>query len=384
MTRASMRVLVLEPEPAHGGGSEAVCLDLAAGLARRGHAVTLLHDGDGSMLPRYREISDAVLSRRLSGFERRRPLRTLSSVARLAGAARTARADVILSSHLGFLRHAALVRAVLGIPACFHLGLPAVGASVDLRLAYSRIGAGVAPSEHTGTTWLRDGWPSSSLHVVPNWVDTRRFAPAADRATARAALDLPADGRVLLYMGRLSEAKGVDVLLEAFTRLPASVGAATLVLAGRGADDYVAALRARIADLALGEGRRILLHPATSTPEAYYAAADMACVPSLEVESFGLAVVEAMSCAVPVVASGLGVIPQILGDARHGLVVPPGDADALAATLAEWLARPDAAAARGVALREHAVAQHGLERGVEAYEAILRELARPGRRREAG
>lgn len=377
-----MRVLVLEPDPVHGGGSEAVCLDLAAGLARRGHAITLLHDGDGSMLPRYRQFAQGVSSRRLSGFERRRPLRTLSSVARLAGAVRAARADVILSSHLGYLRHAALVRSLGGAPSCFHLGLPAVGSSVDLRMAYARIGAGVAPSEHTRQTWLRDGWPAGALHVVPNWVDTTRFAPAADRAAARAALDLPADGGLVLYMGRLSQAKGVKVLLEAFTRLPASAGAATLVLVGRGADDYVGLLRERIAGLALGYGRRVLLRPATSEPEAYYAAADAACVPSLEVESFGLAVVEAMSCAVPVVASGTGVIPRILGDAGRDLVVPPGDADAVAATLAGLLERPEAAVACGAALRADAVARHGLERGVDAYEAILQRLV-PSRTRDA-
>jgi glycosyltransferase involved in cell wall biosynthesis len=371
-----MRVLVLEPHPNHGGGSEAVSLDLSAELSRRGHEIVLLHDSEGTMLPRYRAFASAVVRRRLPGFARRAPLRTLASVTRLGAAARAARADVILSSHLGFIRHAALVRLAFGVPACFHLGLPSVGSSPDLRLAYGRIGAGVAPSAHTRDGWLRDGWPGRTLHVIPNWVDSGRFAPATDRHRLRAELQIPDDARCLLYVGRLSQAKGVEVLLHAFARLDPGLGKINLVLVGNALPEYMQRLELLIGTLALPAGRCVLVRPATATPEHYYAAADLACVPSVETESFGLALIEAMSSALPVVATSGGVIPQILGAQHADLLALPGDADSLAARINTWLAQPTMAAARGSQLRQRVLEQYTAGRSADAYEAVLAGLAR--------
>lgn len=371
-----MRVLVLEPDPSHGGGSEAVSLELSAELARRGHEIVLLHDSEGTMLPRYRGFASAVIRRRLPGFARRAPLRTLASVTRIGAAARAARADVILSSHLGFVRHAALVRAALGVPACFHLGLPSVGNSPDLRLAYRQIGAGVAPSEHTLEGWQQDGWPAHALHVIPNWVDSERFAPATDRRRLRAELEIPDDSRCLLYVGRLSPAKGIEVLLHAFARLDPGLGTIHLLLVGNALPEYMHRLEQLIGALPLPAGRCIQVRSATATPEHYYAAADLACVPSVETESFGLTVVEAMSSALPVVATTVGMIPQIIGAQHSDLLALPGDADSLAARIDAWLGDPEMAAVRGMLLRQRVLEQYTARRSVDAYEAVLAGLAR--------
>lgn len=371
-----MKLLVLEPDPSHGGGSEAVILSLSRELSMRGHEVCLLHDAHGSMLPDYREFIAEEVEDRLPGFSFRAPLRTLACVARIAGHARRLGVGAIVSSHLGFIRHCALVRAMTGIPACFHLGLPLTGPSLSWRLALGRVGHGIAPSRHTLQSWQAGGWPAEALHVVRNWIDASRFLPVADVGALRRELHLPVDGRILMFVGRVCEQKGVDVLIRAFARLAVSDVGVTLVVVGRIAAEYAATLRATLDSLDPDARARIILRPATSTPEKYYAAADLACAPSIGDEAFGLTVLEAMACGVPVVTSPIGIIPDIVGDQDVGLLAPPGDARELADRLQHWLADPVACRAAGSRLRGRVLQHYGPAQSIDQYEHIIGTLCR--------
>lgn len=370
-----MRLLVLEPDPSHGGGSEAVILSLSRELAMRGHAISLLHAADGSMLPDYRAFIAAELRGRLPGFSFRAPLRTLTCVARIGGAARRVGADAIVSSHIGFIRHCALVRAMTGIPSCFHLGLPLTSSTASMRMALRRVGHGIAPSRHTLQTWKDGGWPADALHSVRNWVDPSRFKPAADLRALRGELGLPLDGRILAFVGRVCEQKGVDVLIRAFAGLAPGNDDVALVVVGGVAVGYQATLQATLDGLDEAVRDRIILRPATPTPEKYYAAADVACAPSLVDEAFGLTVLEAMACGVPVVTSAIGIIPDILGG-EEGLLAAPGNPEHLEERLVFWLG-PDAPRAQcGRQLRERVLRQYGALSSVDEYENILAGLSR--------
>jgi glycosyltransferase involved in cell wall biosynthesis len=236
--RDAMRLLALEPDPSHGGGSEAVTLSLSRELAQRGHQVVLLHETEGSMLPDYREFSAEIIRRPLPGFSLRAPARTLACVARIGSLARRLAVDAVMSSHLGFIRHGALVRAIYGIPFLFHLGLPNVGSSRMLRMAYQRMGAGIAPSAHTRLDWEQAGWPAATLHAVRNWVDPQRFRPSPDVAALRRELQMPENTPCVVFVGRVCEQKGVDVLIQAFAQLGAGIDEANLVIVGAVAPDF--------------------------------------------------------------------------------------------------------------------------------------------------
>lgn len=370
-----MKLLILEPDPSHGGGSEAVMLSLSRELANRGHAICLLHDTDGTMLPDYRALAAQAIRRRLPGFSFRAPLRTLLCVARIAVAARRVGADAIVSSHLGFIRHCALVRAMTGIPACFHLGLPLTSSTASMRMALRRVGDGIAPSQHTLQTWKDGGWPAGALHAVSNWVDPSRFRPAADVRALRGELGLPLDGRILAFVGRVCEQKGVDVLIRAFAALAPGNPDVTLVVVGGVAVEYQATLQATLGGLDDAVRGRIILRPVTPTPEKYYAAADVACAPSLVDEAFGLTVLEAMACAVPVVTSPIGIIPDILGG-DEDLLAAPGDPDRLEERLVFWLGPDAPRAQRGRQLRERVLQRYGALSSVDEYENILAGLSR--------
>jgi glycosyltransferase involved in cell wall biosynthesis len=374
-----MKLLVLEPDPSHGGGSEAVTLSLSRELAQRGHQVILLHETQGSMLPDYGEFAAEIVRRPLPGFALRAPWRTLACVARIGSLARRLGIDAVVSSHLGFIRHGALVRAVYGIPFLFHLGLPNVGSSRMPRMAYQRMGAGIAPSAHTRMDWAQAGWPAATLHEVRNWVDPQRFRPSADVAALRRELRMPEDTPCVVFVGRVCEQKGVDVLIQAFAQLGAGIDEANLVIVGAVAPDFRAPLEALLGLLDPLVRNRILLRPVTSFPEKYYAAADVACAPSRGDEAFGLTVLEAMSSGVPVVSSALGIIPQILGEEHGDLLVPAGDTASLAACLGFWLSRPAARIECGRRLRERVVQSYGPDPSIDAYEDVLAAMVRAAR-----
>jgi glycosyltransferase involved in cell wall biosynthesis/GT2 family glycosyltransferase len=166
----------------------------------------------------------------------------------------------------------------------------------------------------------RKGFPGAAT-LIPLGVDTQRFSPDPEVQVR----DVPVIG----YVGRLAPHKGINVLLEAVARLDR----ATVRIAGAGPEG--AALRARVAGLGIGDRVELVGSVGQDRLPDFYRGLDVLAVPSLPtpgwLEQFGRVVVEAMACGVPVVASDTGALPDVVGDA--GLLVPPGDPEALATAL---------------------------------------------------
>lgn len=179
------------------------------------------------------------------------------------------------------------------------------------------------------------GRPRRPVEVVPNGADTRVFHPR-DRREARARLDLPADGPVVTYVGKLVPRKGVDTLIEAMGLLAARPrGAPLLVAAGIG--EMREGLERRAAELGVADRVRFAGKAPHDEVAWYMAAGDVFVLPS---HSEGLPTVacEALNCGLPVVATAVDGTPEIVRDGETGLLVPPGDAGALAAALDRVLA----------------------------------------------
>jgi len=159
------------------------------------------------------------------------------------------------------------------------------------------------------------------IHVVRNGIDASLFG-AAERAKARRALGLPQEERVLLFVGRLEERKGIFDLLEAFERVRRRVDA-RLVLVG----DGVATARVRAA--ASRGGIRVVGARPHAEIGQWMTASDLVVLPSW-MEGTPNVVLEALSCGRPVVATRVGGIPDVVSDDRAGILVPPRDPTALA------------------------------------------------------
>lgn len=170
--------------------------------------------------------------------------------------------------------------------------------------------------------------------VIPNGVDTDRFAPASDRKRERArdAFGVTGDPTVLYY-GHLSPWKGVDALVEALPALFDEHPSAEALIAHTAYGEGAARLRARLE--ALGVRDRVRLAGRSDVPRLH-AAADVAALPTLA--PVGTAchpnvLLECMAGGLPVVASRVGSIPEVVDDGVDGLLVPPGQPGAIADAL---------------------------------------------------
>jgi glycosyltransferase involved in cell wall biosynthesis len=180
-----------------------------------------------------------------------------------------------------------------------------------------------------------NGTPPARTHRIYNGIDLTRFA-VHDRTALHRLLRVDEEQRIVFCSGRVQPYKGMQTLVDAFARLRAEgVEDVELVIAGDG--PFLGELRG----IAARHGLRNIhfLGRRTDVP-ALLAGAAIAVVPSLWEEAFGLAVVEAMAAGVPLIASRTGGIPELVEEGRTGMLVPPGDAGALARALRVLLENP--------------------------------------------
>ena len=198
-----------------------------------------------------------------------------------------------------------------------------------------------------------------------------------DNASLRRELGVPADVPLIGAIGNLEARKGFCVLFKAFRILAARHPDARLVVIGASAEpEEEEALKALACDPVLC-GRAAL---AGHLPRAwrFAAAFDVCVVPSLRGESFGLLALDAMLAGRPVVASRVGGLPEIVEDSVTGLLVPPGDAAALAAALERALSDPELARRLGSAGRRRANELFSAQRMAAEYREVLLGTRRQG------
>lgn len=215
-----------------------------------------------------------------------------------------------------------------------------------------------------GLTRARLGVPEARLAVWPLF--------AADPALPQARPWRPGQPLRIGSLGRLHPVKGYDVLVEALRRLRGGGFRSTpfeVEIAGDGGER--AALEQAIAAAALPNVRLIGF---TERPRDFLATLHLYVQPSRS-EGLCIAVHEAMTAGLPAIASAVGEMPYSIIDGVLGRVVPPADPDALAAALADLLARPETLAATGAAARAHVLDRFGAAAFAAAGAAVMRRLA---------
>jgi L-malate glycosyltransferase len=365
------------------GGSGVVATGLAAQLARRGHRVHVVASAPPSRpLPEcdglfFHEItaSDYPL------FER--PEYALAAASAIVEVAQEHRLDLL---HVHYaVPHAAsahLAREVLGedapalVTTLHGTDVTRIGAHPSYRsitrFSITASNAVTVPSEFLRKEAVRllDLPKTTKVEVIPNFVDTERFAPPATRDPARLeALYASAaggpraePGPILFHVSNFRPVKRTVDLVEVLARLKRQVPA-RLVLVGDGPERSRTAERAR--ELGLS-GSVAFLGKRTDFADLL-GHADGFLLPS-ESESFGVAALEALSAGVPVFGYRVGGLPEVVaGDA--GRLVEPHDVDALAAAVLDVVTDPARRRAAGRAARERAVTLFPAERALDRYEA---------------
>jgi glycosyltransferase involved in cell wall biosynthesis len=204
------------------------------------------------------------------------------------------------------------------------------------------------------------GVPATRLTTIANGVDTDYFQPPVTPA---------AGSPRILSVARMVPEKDHDTLLTAFHRMAQAYPEAELWLVGDG--PRLAAVKDLARRLLPGDRVKFLLPREDLRPLLQQASL---FVLSSQTEALPNVVLEAMAAGLPVVATRVGGVPELVEPERTGWLVPPGDAPGLAAAMNQALADPDARQARGRAGRRRAVQHFSLETMTRQYEAVLERL----------
>jgi glycosyltransferase involved in cell wall biosynthesis len=177
------------------------------------------------------------------------------------------------------------------------------------------------PVSHALGTFLiqRCGLAASKVRVILNGIDAASFGSPPGRDVVGAG------GPIIGTLARLDARKGIRFLLEALARLLPDLPQASLIVGGEGEERGALEGRAR----ALGIAGRVTFAGPVRDHRDFYRGLDLFALPSLD-EGFGLVVLEAMAAGLPVIGARAGGIPEILQHDVNGLLVPPGDAAAIA------------------------------------------------------
>lgn len=356
----------------HRGGAGKQVVHLATGLDRRGwdvDALTLLPLGEYGETLQERGVEVTTLG---AG----RGLPDPRVLVRCVRHLRRREPDVVVA----FLHHATLA-ARLSVPLA---GGPVLVSSVRnerlggrLRRTVQRLlrpldDLATVNSAHVARRLADRGiLDPDRTEVVENAVDTSAYGGEPPPGL-RASLDVGPDRVLWVAVGHPDPQKGYDVLVEAWGRVTARVPEAELRIAGEGPER--SRLERRIRELGVGDTCRLL--GARDDVPTLLAAAD-AFVLSSRWEGSPNAVMEAMASGLPVVATRVGGVPELLDSGEAGRLVPPEDPERLAEAMVEVSRAPAEERRRlGARARERVRERHGTERMLSRWEEILRKAIR--------
>lgn len=304
------------------GGAERHALQLMKGLRARGHEALYAGPMQGWLGQQLRAEGFGGIDLPLSG------LYDLPSVVRLALYARRVGADLIHGHLTRGAWYAGLAAKLAGLPNV------ATAHSDNAGKHFGRADRIIAVSQAVADFLVREGYPASRIRMVHHGIaDLAARLPAGAREATRRSLGLAADEPCLLMAARIVPAKGHDTALRALARLTDQPW--TLLMAGDHHGDLGPQTQALAQELGLA-GRVRFLGLREDVP-ALMAASDVLLAPSRR-EALSLTLLEASACGLPIVATRVGGIGEVVEEGASGFLVAPDDPPALAAAIAPLLA----------------------------------------------
>jgi len=360
---------ILHTESSIGwGGQEIRILTEAQGMIARGHEVTLLTAPSADIYPAAQRRNIPVVA---LPIEKKRP-RALLAV-RTWLTAHRGQFDVInthssTDSWLVALARASL-RDVPPVVRTRHVSTAVHDDRATRWLYQSASSHIVTAGEALRRQLVRDnGFPPERITSVPTGIDLARFRPM-DRNAARRQLGL--DARPALgILATLRDWKGHDYLLDAWKRLAPRFADWQLLVIGDGPQR--GRLEARVGDEGLAQSVRFVGNQ--DDVPVWLNSLDLFTLPSFGDEGVPQGIMQAMACGLAVVATSVGAIEEAVQRDQTGLIVPPRDAAALADALGALMADPARRAAMGAAGREYAIAHFGIDRMLDAMEAVFNRV----------
>ncbi|WP_231854238.1 glycosyltransferase family 4 protein [Gluconacetobacter diazotrophicus] len=388
MESLAHRPVILQVLPAlDAGGIEQGTIEMADAITRAG-GVALVACAGGRLLARLRHAGGVHMP---IDLRTKNPLRILLNARRLARLIRAQGVHLVHARSRAPGWSAAL--------ACRRTGVPLVTTwhgvyreSVPGKRRYNAVMASgrrvIAISAFIAQRLARDyGVGPDRLRLIPRGVDTARFDPDIVRGPRIQALaeqwGLPEDAAIIMLPGRITPWKGQALLLEALARMEAQEQArggsgrdwaCVFVGPARRRDRFARSLTQMAETQPALRGRVYFAGLCADMPAAL-ALADVVVMPSLRPEPFGRVVIEAQAMARPVIVAAHGAAMETVAHGQTGLLVPPGDASALAGAIRAVLdMAPEDAAALGAAARASVQASYTTAAMQQATLAVYDEI----------
>ena len=237
-----------------------------------------------------------------------------------------------------------------------------------------RVDAFVAISREICEDLIRDGFANRSIHVIPNFIMQDQFFPLADQAgkgRLRKELGIREDGMVLTFAGRLVRRKRIDVLLRAVADVIKIREDVVVIILGHGE------LQEELQGLAeeLGIRKNCIFKSFVTNILDFLHITDIFVFPS-EKEGMPNAVLEAMACGLPVIASRIGGVVDMVKDRSSGLLVEPGDAEGLRDAILQLCEKQELRKALAEEARKTIRDAFSAETVVKRYLELYRDLRR--------
>jgi glycosyltransferase involved in cell wall biosynthesis len=373
--------VVVYTDAAEPGGTTGYTVHLARGIRARGYTVAAVVPTGELLAPMRAQLETAGVTVHACEDLDTSPLGRLRRVRRLAAVFREYERCILalmmgyhtfggpasLAGRLGGAR--AILRADLQPPMPPISGVERIGVRIKDLLTDSVV-VGALENIDAFVTLL--GRPRGKMRVIHTGIPLERWQPDRGRTETRAALGFTSDEVVVGTTSRLGEErKGVAEFVDMAGMVASSYPRSRFVIVGDGS------LRPRLESQAarLGLGNRITFTGWRSDIPELIAAMDVFVMSSL-FEGGPTSVLEAMAMGKPVVATSVGMVPEVIEHGRTGLVVPPGNAAALADGVIRLLGDDAARCAMGEAARAHALAEFSIERMVDGYLEAFADVAR--------
>lgn len=361
-----MNILHLVSNKVWGGG-ERYALDLCLEMERRGHSCAVItRHGVPAVDAPFQAAGIAV------GHLPLRGALDFISPSKLSRVLSAMELPVAVHVHnfkdaLVALRARKLMRAGgrgVRIVCTRHLVRPAKTSSLE-RGIYRELDALIFVSDCARRVFLSKA--PAELLDSPRILTVHNSVSAPDPAPGKA----DCDKLRFIYVGRISPEKGVDVLVDAFAKVESlRPGRASLRVCGTGDSRVAMPIVRRARGLDVEKKIEWLGHVPDVYPEL--SASDAVVVPTRAPEAFGLAALEGMSQGLPAIGTSGGALPEIIRDGIDGLIVPPGDAEALAQAMLRLIDNPGDASAMGRNARRRAAEDFSFSSFADKIESIYR------------
>jgi glycosyltransferase involved in cell wall biosynthesis len=218
----------------------------------------------------------------------------------------------------------------------------------------------------------REQYPVNRLVFIPNGIDLSRFSPSRSSSPLRRELGLPESGLLCVTIANMRPVKGYDFLVDSLAKNAQRFGALDIsFLWVGGHHGQWELLRQRLRDAGLNE--RVIAPGCVADVRPYLAASDLCVLPS-QSEGMPRALMEAMAMGLPVVATNVGGIPDVVRDGRDGLLVPYGDQESLASAICSLAADRARLRRMGESARERIAASFDIEAVADEYTRLFEFL----------